>query len=104
MKNILHTEPLFEAMSLCAIVDEILSSETDAAITYPDDVSSVSGVGSYVVQSLTINGVQRSLPILAIFTESRESLKHLELTTFQILSAASGNKHSKQDILKKYDL
>ena len=51
MKNILHTEPLFEAMTLCAIVDEILSSETDAAITYPNDGFSMSGVGLYVVQS-----------------------------------------------------
>ena len=101
MKNILHTEPLFEGMTLCAIVDEILSSETDAAITYPNDGFSMSGVGLYVIQSLTINGVQRSFPILAIFTESRESLKDLELTTFHILSAASGNKYSEQDILKK---
>ena len=62
-------------MALCAIVDEIMSSETDAAITYSNDDSSMSGVGSYVVQSLTINGVKRSLPTLAIFTESRETLK-----------------------------
>ena len=33
MKNILHTEPLIEAMALCAITDEIMSSETDRAIT-----------------------------------------------------------------------
>ena len=49
-------------MALRAIVDEIMSSETDAAITYSNDDSSMSGVGSYVVQSLTINGVKRSLP------------------------------------------
>ena len=81
-------------MALCAIVDEIMSSETDAAITYSNDDSSMSGVGSYVVQSLTINGVKRSLPTLAIFTESRETLKDFEPTTFQILSAASGHKYS----------
>ena len=72
MKNILHTEPLLEAMALCAIVNEIMSSETDAAITYSNDGSSMSGVGSYVLQSLTMNGVQRSLPTLAIFAERRE--------------------------------
>ena len=88
MKNTLHTEPLFEAMALCAIVDEIMSRETDAAITYSNDGSSMDGVGSYVLQSLTMNGVQRTLPTLAIFAERRESLKDLELTTLQILSAA----------------
>ena len=61
----------------------------------------MSGVGSYVIQSLTINGVQRSLPTLAIFTKNRESPKDLDLTTLQILSAASGNKYSEQDIFKK---
>ena len=88
MKNTLHTEPLFEAMALCAIVDEIMSRETDAAITYSNDGSSMDEVGSYVLQSLTMNGVQRTLPTLAIFAERRESLKDLELTTLQILSAA----------------
>ena len=75
IKNIQYTEPLFVDMALCAIVHEIMSSETDAAITYSNDDSSMSGVGSYVVQSLTINGVNKSLPTLAIFTESRETLK-----------------------------
>ena len=70
IKNIQYTEPLFEDMALCAIVDEIMSSETDAAITYSNADSSMSGVGSYVVQPLTINGIKRSLPTLAIFTES----------------------------------
>ena len=101
MKNILHTEPLIEAMALCAITDEIMSSETDRAITYSNDGSSMSRVGLYVVQFPTINGVQRSFPTLAIFTESRESLKDLELTTVYILSAASFHKYSEQGILKK---
>ena len=54
----------------------------------------MSGVGSYMVQSLTINGVQRSLPTLRIFTESRLSLKDLEITTLKILSAASNHKYT----------
>ena len=45
-------------MALCAIVDEIMSTETYAAITYSNGGSSMSGVGSYGIQSLTINGVQ----------------------------------------------
>ena len=88
-------------MALYAIVDEVMISETDVAITYSNDGSSIRGVGSHVVQSLTINGVQRSLPTLAIFPESRESLKDLELTTLQIFSDASGNKYSEQVILNK---
>ena len=88
-------------MALYAIVGEVMISETDVAITYSNDDSSIRGVGSHVVQSLTINGVQRSLPTLAIFTENRESLKDLERTTLQIFSDASGNKNSEQVILNK---
>ena len=104
MKNILHKEPLLEAMVLRAIVDEIVNSDTDAAITYSHDGSSMIGMGLYVVQSLTSNAVQTTLLTLTIFTESRESLKDLEITVLQILSAASGHKYSEQDILKKYHL
>ena len=101
MKNILHTEPLFEAMALNAIVEEMMDNETKSMITYSNDGSSMSGVGSYVVQSLTINGVQRDLPTMAIFTESRQSIKDLEVTTLKILSAATGHKFSEQEILSK---
>ena len=34
-------------------------------------------------------------------TESRETLKDLEITTLKILSAASGNKYSPSDIVEK---
>ena len=61
------------------------------------------GVGAYVVQSLTINGVQCAFPTLPIFTESRESLKELQITTLKILFAATGHKYSGGDILKKSD-
>ena len=80
MKNMLHKEPLLEAMVLRAIVDEIVNSDTDAAITYSHDGSSMIGMGLYVVQSLTLIAVQTTLLTLAIFTESRESLKDLEIT------------------------
>ena len=101
MKNILYTEALFDTMALCTTVDEIMRSDTNGAITYLDYSSSKSGVGSYVVQSLTINVVQRSLPTLDIFTESRESLKDLEITALQILSDSSGHMYSKEDIFQK---
>ena len=47
-----------------------MSKETNAVLTYSNDSPSMSGVGLYVVQSLTINVAQRSLPTIAIFTES----------------------------------
>ena len=101
MNNIRHTEPCFEAMALNAIVEEVMRNDCNTCITYSNDGSSMSGVGAYVVQSLTINGVQRSLPTLGVFTESRETLKDLEITTLKILSAASFHKYSEQDILRK---
>ena len=55
MKNLLHTEPLFKAMVLNATVEEIMDETIKASITFSNDGSSMSGVGAYVVQSLTIN-------------------------------------------------
>ena len=101
MKNALHTESNFEALALCAIVEEIMKEDSTATIVYANDGSSLSGTGSYVVQSLTVNGTQRCLPSFGIFTETRTSLKDLEITTFKMLSAASGNKYSEQDIVSK---
>ena len=103
MKNMQQTEPFFEVMALNAIVEEIMK-EGNIATVYANDGSSRSGVGSYVVQSLTINGVQRALPTFSIFTESRELLTDLEVTTLKILSAAFFHKYSDQDILGKIDL
>ena len=56
----------------------------------------MSGVGAFVVQYLTINGTQRSLPTLGVVTESRES--HKEITPLKILSASSGHKYTEQEI------
>ena len=83
MKNILHTEPNFEAMTLCAIVEEIMTDDNSAAIMYSNDWSAMSGVGSYVVQSLKVNGNQRCLSTMGIFSENRQSLKELEITTLK---------------------
>ena len=83
---------------------EMMNEENDeeAVITYSNDGSSKSGVGGYVVQSLfIINGKQRSLPVMPIFTESEESLKELEITTLKILSTACGGRYSESDILKQ---
>ena len=71
------------------------------SITYSNDGSSMSKVGSYVVQSITVNGTRRALPALTIVTESHETLKELELTTLKILSAATGYKFSEAQILNK---
>ena len=87
MKNLVHTEPYFEAMALSSIVKEMMSENTIASITYSNNGSSMSVVGSYVVQSLALNSVQRCPPTFGIFTESCESLKDLEICTLKILSA-----------------
>ena len=70
---------------------------------YANDGSSRSRVGSYVVQSLTINGENRALPTFGIFTESMESLAELEATTLKILSPVSFYRYSEKDILNRTD-
>lgn len=59
------------------------------------------GFGVYLAQSLTINCVQRALPTLLIFIDSRESLKELQITTLRFLSAATGHEYSEEYIFKK---
>ena len=47
------------------IVEELMAEGNHAKV-YANDGSLRSGVGSFVVQSLTINGVQRALPKFGI--------------------------------------
>ena len=86
-------------MALHMIVKQLMTGET--CVVYSNDGSAQSGVRNYVVQSLSINGVQRNLPTFGIFTEKRETLADLVKCTIQILSAASAYKYNTSDILKK---
>ena len=49
-----------------------------------------------VVQPMSIDGVQRLLPTLTIFTKTRESLEELEVTTVKMLVAAVGYKYTEK--------
>ena len=99
--NTRRVESYMEAMALSLIVDEVMDSNDESCVIYSNDGSSKSGVGAYVVQSLTINGKPRNLPTFGVFTESRETLAELMKVTLDILAAASGYKYSREDILKK---
>ena len=68
---------------------------------YSNDGSAQSGVGSYVVQSFTINGVKRSLPTASVVTETRETLSDLIENTLNILSASCNHQYSSKEILEK---
>ena len=63
---------------------QLLKNDSFATV-YASDGSAQSGVGSYVVQSITINGSKRALPTFGIFTESRQSLGELKIMTLRIL-------------------
>ena len=67
MKNLVHTEQYFEDWTLSSIVDEMMIEDAIASNSYS---SSMSEVGSYVVQSLTFSVVQRCLPTFGILTKS----------------------------------
>ena len=97
MSNLNRTGPYLEAMALSRIVEDMM--QDGAVITYSNDGSSRSRVGAYLVQSLTINGKQRVLPTFGLISESRDTLKDLEITTAKILAAASGNKYSPSEIV-----
>ena len=72
-----------------------------SCVAYSNDESSQSFTGSHVVQSLTVNGVQRSLPTFGIFMETRDSLKELTIATLDILAASCGHRYSTLEIFKK---
>ena len=53
-------------------------------------MSSLNRTGSFAIQSFNINGVQRILPTLGIFSETKKSLAESIQTTLEILSVATG--------------
>ena len=96
--NVRRAEHYFEAMALNMVVKEIMEDGmNDATVVYSNDGSSQSGVGKYIVQSLSVNGVKRVLPAFGIFTESRQSLAELIKDTMHILSVATGFKYSSKE-------
>jgi len=102
MSNARRTEKLAEAQVLSEIAEEMMSTESPCVV-YSNDGSSQSRTGSYVVQSFTINGKQRTLPTLPICSESKENLTDLIIATCKMLSAATGNKYSPSEIFSKVD-
>ena len=79
----------------------LVSLDNETCVVYSNDGSAQSGVGNYVVQSLTINGIKRSLPTASVFTETRETLSDLIQNTLDILSASCNHKYSSKEILEK---
>ena len=77
-------------MVLCSVVEEIMNNDTKPCMVYSNDGSGQSGVGNYVVQSLTVNGVQRTLPTLPIVSESKNTLKDHYMHTLKILLPVVG--------------
>ena len=73
MSSLRRTEPYLEAMALSAIVEELMSEASQGTLVYSNDGSARCGLGSYVVQCLSINGKQRTLPTFGIFTVTKKS-------------------------------
>ena len=53
------------------------------------------------MQSLTINGIKRSLPTASVLTETREKLSDLIQNTLDILPASCNHEYSSKEILDK---
>ena len=62
-----------EAIVICSITKQMMISN-NSTIVYFNDGSGMSGVGNFVIQSVTINGKQQTLLTIRIFTESCERL------------------------------
>ena len=100
MANAVRNEQYTGAMALSTIADEIMLDDSISCVVYSNDGSSQGVTGTYVVLSLTVDGVQRSLSTFGIFIETRGSLKELNITTFAIFAAAScGHRYRTSEIL-----
>ena len=92
-------------MAINLLVWDIMKNpNSETCVVYSYDGSGMNKVGSYVVQSLTMNGVRRSLPTFGVSTETRETPKDLQIATLDILSATSNREYCEEDILKKISL
>ena len=89
--NTRRMEPYLEAMALFNIVEEVMKG--GKCVVYANDGSAQSGVGNYVVQSITQDGIQLLLSTFSIFTETRKSLKESEVMTLRVLIAASSYRY-----------
>ena len=101
--NTNRTEPYTEVMILSNIVEEMMNGDSQSVATYSYDRSSLNCTDSFVVQSFNINGVQRILPTLGIFTETKISLVELVQTKLEILSAATECMYTESQIMAKMD-
>ena len=77
--------------------------DSHTVVTYSGGGSAESGVGNYVVQSFSVNGKQRALPTMSIFTESKTSLKEMQFMTFKMLAASTGWKYTEKELVEKID-
>lgn len=100
MTNLVRTRNYVEAMTLNNIVEEIMNSD-GGSITYSNDGSVLNRVGSFVVQSITVNGTQWFLPALSIVTESHETLKQLEQQPCKYYQQQQGTGTQKLKFLKR---
>ena len=57
LSNLLRTEMYAKVMVLCSVVEEIINNDKNHVWVYSNDGFGRSGVGNYIVQSLTINDV-----------------------------------------------
>ena len=101
MTNAARTEQYTEAMALSTIVDVIMLDDSVSCVVYSNDGSLQTVTGSYVVQFLTVNRVQRSLPTFDIFTETKDSLKKITIATLDVLTVSCGHRYSTSEILKQ---
>ena len=93
---------LFEAMTLNLLVEDVIKgNKTETCVVYSFNGPAMNGIGNYVVHSFIINGIHRSLSTFDVFSESKETLKDLQITTLDILSAESNYNYKPDEIFKR---
>ena len=100
--NTCKVEPYLEAVALSTIIEEVMKG--GKCVVYGNDGSAQSGIGNYVVQSITLDGVQLTIPTFSIFTKTHKSLEELELMTLRMLIAACSYRNTEKQLLEHMDV
>ena len=73
--NVRNNSKFFETRTINLVVGDIMKNlNSKTCIVYSYNGSGMNKVGSYMMQSLTIKGVRRSLPTLHVFAKTMETL------------------------------
>ena len=95
--NLNRTKFYMEAVVIAGTVSEIMAPDSTETVVTPMMVHLKAESVATLFSPLLSNGKQTALSTMPVFTESKKTLKELEIHTLEILSAASGYRYTEKE-------